>query len=260
MTPTRHPDVLDQRESLRSPFLRSLMLHGGIIGALLATNWIRRQVDPFGDPNPTGGAIGVGVVNSIPMPNRSAIKNPVASDTENQAPVAPPKPVEKAKVEPPDPRAVKMLDPKAKAREQATTQKYQAEPPKPNQVQTTVGQSAGSPIFSSVPGSGGVGVGPGSTFGTRFGAYGALIRQRIAEKWRTSEVDARIKSAPVVILVFDLKRDGSVGGVALLQRSGNSTLDYSTQRAVLEAAPFPPLPQGFERDVARVEIQFELKR
>jgi TonB family protein len=45
-----------------------------------------------------------------------------------------------------------------------------------------------------------------------------------------------------------------------MQRSGNPTLDYSAQRAVLEAAPFPPLPAGFERDSARVEINFELKR
>ena len=39
-----------------------------------------------------------------------------------------------------------------------------------------------------------------------------------------------------------------------------SALDYSVQRAILEASPFPPIPAGFDKDSARVEFTFELKR
>jgi outer membrane biosynthesis protein TonB len=45
-----------------------------------------------------------------------------------------------------------------------------------------------------------------------------------------------------------------------MQGSGNRTLDYSAQRAITEAAPFPPLPQGYERDSAQIEFWFVLKR
>ncbi len=46
----------------------------------------------------------------------------------------------------------------------------------------------------------------------------------------------------------------------IAQRSGNSTLDFSALRAVMDAAPFPPLPQGYERNEANVELQFQLQR
>jgi outer membrane biosynthesis protein TonB len=45
-----------------------------------------------------------------------------------------------------------------------------------------------------------------------------------------------------------------------VQQSGISALDYSVQRAILEASPFPPIPAGFDKDSARVEFTFELKR
>lgn len=55
-------------------------------------------------------------------------------------------------------------------------------------------------------------------------------------------------------------RDGSVRNVSLLQTSGISTLDYSVQRAISDASPFPPIPPGFDKDHMRVEFTFELKR
>jgi len=75
-----------------------------------------------------------------------------------------------------------------------------------------------------------------------------------------NEVDASLRTAPVVIATFDLMRDGSTRNVKILQRSGNLSLDNSVQRAILDASPFPPIPAGFEHDFARVEFWFELKR
>jgi outer membrane biosynthesis protein TonB len=48
--------------------------------------------------------------------------------------------------------------------------------------------------------------------------------------------------------------------VKILQRSGIATLDLSVERAIREAAPFPALPAGFDKDTATVEFWFELKR
>jgi TonB family protein len=63
-----------------------------------------------------------------------------------------------------------------------------------------------------------------------------------------------------VIVTFEIQSSGSIGTVKILQGSGNRTLDYSAQRAIYEAAPFPPLPQGYERTSANIEIWFTLKR
>ena len=108
-------------------------------------------------------------------------------------------------------------------------------------------------------GSGGVGMGQGSTFGTRFGYYEELLKQQVARKWTTGDVDPRLKTAPPVIVTFTILRDGSARDVRVAQRSGNAALDYSAQRAVLDASPFPPLPQGFEHSQAHVEFRFELR-
>jgi TonB family protein len=45
----------------------------------------------------------------------------------------------------------------------------------------------------------------------------------------------------------------------LAQSSGNSATDFSIQRAVLDAQPFPPLPPGFSKNEATVTLQFALK-
>ena len=123
-----------------------------------------------------------------------------------------------------------------------------------------MGQSASSPLYAPAPGSGGVGVGEGTPFGTRFGAYAALIRDRVAQKWRTEQVDARIRSLPSAIVTFDIQRGGQVRNVRVVQSSGNVALDYSAQRAVMEAAPFEPLPAAYSGSSATIEFWFTLKR
>ena len=64
----------------------------------------------------------------------------------------------------------------------------------------------------------------------------------------------------VTIVTFSIYRDGRAGDVRIVQSSGNPMVDISAQRAVLDASPFPPLPQGFERSSANIEFQFQLKR
>ena len=79
--------------------------------------------------------------------------------------------------------------------------------------------------------------------------------------WVTAQYEqARVQTAPEVIATFELLRDGRVRNLKIVQTSGVSALDYSVQRAILEASPFPPIPAGFDRDSARVEFWFELKR
>jgi len=63
-----------------------------------------------------------------------------------------------------------------------------------------------------------------------------------------------------VTVSFDIQRNGTFSAPRIVQSSGIATLDFSARRAILDAGPFPPLPQAFERSSATFEIVFELKR
>jgi protein TonB len=186
----------------------------------------------------------------------------VANDTESQVP-PPPKPEPKPQQKEPDADAIELQNLRKKdelRRKQAQQSRYT--PPqaqRPNQVYSSAGAAISSPLYGAT-GSGGVGLGSGNPFGSRFGYYAALVKERVAQRWQTAGVDPRLQTAPPVIVTFDIRRDGSVANIRILQRSGNPQLDYSCQRAILDAAPFPALPAGFERNSANIEFWFQLQR
>lgn len=257
-------DILDQRESLRNPLVGSVVLHVAVFaGAFLSGYLASRGHESMGDPNSFGGSgVLVTPVKAIPLFNRGGIKNLVANDTESNIP-QPPKPEPKRQPkEDPDAIAIKGRNlPKRQTDIAASQQRYRAnKEEKTNQLYSSTGQAASSPLFGGTTGAGGVGVGRGSPFGNRFGAYATLVRDRVAQNWHTGEVDPRLSTAPPVIVIFDILRSGEVRNIRLLQRSGVPTLDYSAQRAVQDAGPFPSLPAGYERDTASVELWFQLKR
>lgn len=253
-----HTDVLDEQESLRKPFLESVALHAGVLGLLvLSTVSFERSHETWGGPTHSGDAVTVNPVKSIPLPSRTGPVNPVANDTESQVPQAP-KPEPKKKVKVPE-KAIPIKSRVAKEQPKPQAlQRYHPQPIRPNQVVSEQAPVAVTPVFQK-PGTGNIGVGPNNVLGNRFGAYADLVIRRVSDKWDTAGL-AGLRTAPVVIATFDILRDGSVRNVRIAQRSGNSTLDYSVQRAVMDAAPFPPLPPGYDRNEANVELQFQLQR
>jgi protein TonB len=113
-----------------------------------------------------------------------------------------------------------------------------------------------------MPGAGGVGIGSDSPLGQQFGAYAKLIIDRVAQHWQTTTLNARIQTAPTVVVTFTINRDGSVpqNTIKIAQSSGILPVDISAQRAVMDAAPFPSLPAGYLRNDAQIELRFELRR
>lgn len=260
-----HADILDQRDSLRGPFTGALALHVGVASALVVYAYIYGHREAFGDPNAGGAAVGISVTKSIPLPH-SGPENPVAHDTQSQVPPAPAK-QERAKKEPPPPknavelksRTAKQL--RAKVEPQPQVRHFKSfDELDPNKIKSQQAPAVSSPVFSEMSGAGRVGTGANTTLGSRFGAYSALIQERVTQHWRTGDVDASIRSAPQVVVNFEIRRDGSISAPSIVQGSGISTLDFSVRRAILEASPFPPLPKEFERNSATVEFVFELKR
>lgn len=263
---TARHDILDRPESLRNPVLGSILAHAGmaalivVYGMLPASSALR-----WGDPNSLGGgSVAVTPVSKIPLPPRAGRVNPLANDSPSQVPAPPPqaKPQPKPAAQE-DPEAISLKSRKSETarRPQRPSSARRTKEDAENQLYGQGGAAAVSPMFGSTSsGSGAVGIGQGNPFGDRFGAYVAIIRQMVASKWTTGQVDARLQTAPPVIVVFEIQSDGSARNLRLLQRSGISTLDYSAMRAISEASPFPPLPRGFDRNSATVEFEFHLKR
>ncbi len=259
----RHADILDTHESLRKSFVGAITLHGSVILALLLHAWLQRPTEQFGDKNPSGGAVSVGVVDKIPLPHEGP-PNPVANDTQSQVPQTPEKDIkERQKIEKPPPDAIKLHSKKAKEKPAEKTAVRQIfrnyKELQENQLTSRTAPQVSNPMFSQQAGAGQVGT-TNSTLGSQFAGYAAQIRDIVARNWRTGDVEARYQTAPPVIVTFDLMRDGSVRNVTIVQRSGIPSLDTSVQRAVLDSNPLPPIPQGFDKNSAKVEFTFELKR
>jgi protein TonB len=262
---TAHVDILGQQESLRRPLLVSMTLHAALIATLAVQGFAGNRVrELWGNPNTLGGgAVGITPVRQIPLPARGGPVNPLASDTESEVPEPPPAKRQAKRVVEPDPTAIAIKGRSAAKqpprRESLSAKSRLPISESPNQMYSDAGRALSSPMVGQT-GSGGVGMGPGGVFGTRFGAYRDLLEQAVARRWRTGDVDPRLQTAPPVIVTFVIRRDGSTADVRLEQSSGNKALDYSAMRAVYEASPFPPLPQAYERSDARIEFWFQLKR
>jgi protein TonB len=260
----RHVDILEGRDSLKGAFAGSLGLHCAVFGAIAFFTLVPvGKREPWGDPNALGGgAFTVTPVRSIPIEGRTGPVNRLARDTRSQIP-EPVKPETKKAGKREDPDAIALKSKRSQAKDRAErrplvrTDKRDYDE---NQLTSRVGQAAVSPLFSATPGSGGVGVGAGAPFGARFGAYAKLLSDRVAQKWRTDSVDPRIRTLPAAIVTFEILRDGQIRNVRVVQSSGNVLLDNSAQRAIFEAAPFPPLPATYEGNSAVIEFWFQLKR
>lgn len=255
----QHADILDQPELLGGAFVQSVLLHAAIAGALiLSTISFQHSRQVWGSANTAAGtAVAINSVKTIPLPSRAGKVNPVANDTESQVPQAPkPEPKKQVKVPDEDAIALKSRLAKKQPRPEAP-QRYHNEPPPPNQVFSHEAPAAVSPMFEK-PGSGGAGVGVNSAFGNQFGAYADLVVQRVTQKWQTGGLAGL--HLPMAVITFQISRDGSVKNPQIAQRSGNSTLDYSALRAVMDAGPFPALPPNYSGSQADVELRFQLQR
>jgi protein TonB len=265
---TAHAQILDQRERIAGSFWGSVALHVSVAAAMLGYTAFEATRKPtMGDADGGRmGAVAVNAVHSIPLPSRNAPPNPVANPTESQAPTPPPKAKPIAKVKAPDPLAIpiksKAAPKKPQPIEAAAPNKFREQQPDlPNQVYSKSGQALSSPMVQ-MPGAGGVGIGNDSPLGQQFGAYAKLIIDRVAQHWQTTTLNARIQTAPMVVVTFTINRDGSVpqNSIKIEQSSGIVPVDISAQRAVMDAAPFPSLPAGFNRNDAQIELRFELRR
>ncbi len=251
-------DTLNRVPSLGKPLVSSIVIHSAVAGLFLVTWIYKKPLPQFGDPKISHGTTGiVSVMKRIPIPQRDGRINRLANDTKSIVPQAPPEKKQVAKAIQPDPKAIPLPGKPVKPQVQKVQQPvYKPEPFKPNQAYSHTAAALKSPDLG-MQGNEGIGVGPNSTLGLKFGYYVDLMRGAISKHWSTAGLGSDNHR---VLITFSILRDGTVRDAKIAQASGNYALDTSALRAVLESNPLPQLPQGYEKDSAPVELWFQAKQ
>jgi TonB family protein len=98
--------------------------------------------------------------------------------------------------------------------------------------------------------------GPGVPGGSDSGGdwYLAGVQQKIWMIWNQQIKAGYTQSVGVT---FTILPDGSVTGVRVTQPSGASLLDMAAQRAILNAAPFGPLPREYGQNPRTIQALFK---
>jgi TonB family protein len=252
-------DILDEREPLAGSIFFSIFLHVGVVVFVVGYGlYAKRMQAPFGEPNASAGmAVAVTPVDSIPIPKKEGPPNPLANDSQSVVPL----PLQRQETveKLPNLNAIALPDktkPKKQEREERRKQNY-AQQTKPNQIPSRTPQAAVNPMYSMNTGSNGVGIGPNSPLGQRFGWYAETVRKIIARNWMTNGLQAN-QSAQAIIS-FTIMRDGSIRDVRIEQSSGNPAIDNSAWRAVLNSNPLPALPPQYNESTAPAEFTFDLR-
>lgn len=125
------------------------------------------------------------------------------------------------------------------------------------------GQEAGnsSVIATGSVATGGGGTGSGSLNASlfKFPFYLKSLENKISGQWSPPPVLLQ-EGIFGAIVQFSVTRKGSIEFVEIEKSSGNSQFDQAALRAVYNASPLPPLPEGLTDDLLKVHFSFSLQR
>jgi len=88
--------------------------------------------------------------------------------------------------------------------------------------------------------------------------YLRQVLQKVQGQWQRQNQLNEPGQKPLVFV--EIQRDGSIRTPKIEQSSGNALYDQAALRAIVEASPFPPLPQEWPRSSLRVVFRFDLDR
>ncbi len=174
-----------------------------------------------------------------PAPTPPAPPEPPRVEPERPRPAKPPA---RPKITPPKPKAVAPLPP---LKPKPETPPAPAPAPKPE-----------APAAPPSPPAPALMVQPKIDAPPEFdcASYCGVLEGKLEGQWTPPSVSAQ---GPVQAVVgFTINRDGSVDNVSLEKSSGNFYFDQAALRAVLLAAPLPPLPRTWANPTLRVHAPF----
>jgi TonB family protein len=107
--------------------------------------------------------------------------------------------------------------------------------------------------------SNGNGLGPGFPgVGARqevdLGPYIARLKQQVKQQWHP----VLFHSSSHTIIGFSISRTGQISDVRILKPSGSTLTDQAELQAIQQAAPFAPLPEGYQ--AAELDITFNFNQ
>ena len=258
-----HLEPEEAKERLGRPVAVSLSCHTALFVMIMVWAMLEPPPVQLGDPEgKAGSAVTVNVIQGIEIPVPRSEPNPVANDVEHQVP-APPEPEPKVEPAPsPEPEAVpieepKKTPPKPEPPRQETPPK-KSEPEKTeNQIPSTTGAQASSPLFTQQQTAGaGVGMERGNPFGIGFAWYAELLQKRLSEEWGKTIGQVSGRTDKPVVVRFTILRNGRIEDIRMVESSGNRSFDYSAHRAVQFINPFRALPPALRRNQIVVEMTF----
>lgn len=169
-------------------------------------------------------------------------------------------PVDKPKKEPkkkPDKQAV-ISKPDANAK---TTPSKETESGGVAGAKPGTGQGSGLTIGAGGPG---FGEGTGSGLAGQIGLsnfpyqyYLQWIRDKISSNWFTSLVDPGVEGTLQTAVYFRIFRNGTISNVEVRESSSVRAFDSSAVRAIMNSAPFPPLPADYDEQYLGIILIFE---
>lgn len=84
--------------------------------------------------------------------------------------------------------------------------------------------------------------------------YIQQVRNSLWTEWQKRKPAGVMLSA---FVTFTITKTGAAKDVKTAQKSGNDMYDYAAVAAITNAAPFAPLPDGFEKDILTVTVNFK---
>jgi len=88
--------------------------------------------------------------------------------------------------------------------------------------------------------------------------YIEIIRRKVWQNWVEPRHALPAGLHARVVIRFEIGRDGRLASdPTVFEPSNIYPLDQSGYRAVVRSAPFPPLPEGYDRDMLGVRFGFE---
>ncbi|HXK11387.1 MAG TPA: energy transducer TonB [Vicinamibacteria bacterium] len=222
---------------------------------LLPREPLLRVADGFAVVLPRGGGGSPAAAAPAAAPPSAAPPAPAVT-----GPPAPPPQVLKPKlVAPPKPQALPLPDARR-------TKRALEPPPLPLPGGRAAGSAKAQAPAGGAPGGRGAGAatpglefgppGPGVPDGTDSGGdwYLAGVQQKI---WMLWNQQIRSGFTQPVGVTFTIQPDGNVMGVRVTQPSGVALLDMAAQRAILNAAPFGPLPREYGQKPRTIQALFK---
>src|SRR6266702_5136807 len=249
--------------NLRSYLFYSVVFHALFTVAVLSASFFERRGNAWGGVGGNLGGTKVSLVSAgIPMPKESVVTESKAVDPtkglHKEEPPKPPEPKTDAEKIPKFEKE-KPLPPSKKSRTFESKK-----PPPENAVPYGKGGNPDLPTgYSQTPGgSSGVAVSGqgGGDFGARYPWYVDAVRNRIRQGWDQNTIDPAVRAAhrAHAVITFRINADGSISNIRLSQTSGNSSMDYSAQRALQSLGSVSRLPNDYMGSYVDVTFDFDL--